>query len=136
MTKHICLKLILILHFLPWPGGDLIYFALFPAEISAAKSSVRLDCDAQEESSARQPVIVHHGLPNGESLPVYCEAVGEAKELETEGKGGRDDDSQELWLLGWTRRLQQIASLTRSVGFQSEYTMFDYKRQSFLVLRC
>lgn len=135
MLKHIWLKLLLVLHFLPWPGSDLIYSAVIFAD-SMAVQNIQENAGSDEESSSRKPLIVYHSGTSGDPAPVYCETVGEAKELESESKEGRDDDSQDLCFESWSSLMQQIATLVGSTGFQSEWTLYDSKHQSFVILRC
>ena len=90
MSRRIWLTLILIIHFLPWPGSDMVFSRVFHE--SFAEAALADDASVESDHLREIPVVASHGLQVGtEELLVICEADGEG--LKSESEGESDDKS-------------------------------------------
>ena len=91
MSRRIWLTLLLIFHFLPWPGSDMLFSSLFP---EAHLEHVCADGSGVESDHLREvPVLVSHGYRVGsEELLVICEVDGEGLKSESEGENDGKSD--------------------------------------------
>lgn len=91
MSRRIWLTLLLIIHFLPWPGSEMLFSSLFP---EAHVEHVCADGSSVESDHLREvPALVSHGYRVGsKELLVICEVDSEGLKSESEVESDEKSD--------------------------------------------
>lgn len=130
MFRHRLLKLLLVLHFLPWPGRDTIIFLLESPAASGTSGEV-----AGSKGRKDAPVsVVHQLFAGNDELVVYFELDHERTEKEE--KNERDDDTGLDMSLVWLTPIEIKA--VKSGIVQSWFARFFSLNilSTYQILRC
>ena len=130
MSKHALLTILLVLHFLPWPGAEFV--------LSCIDMPVRVVTNCSDEECQNTPPRpgsqVHELWPGHDEIVVYLEMDNELTEKEE--KSERDDDSQLDLALVWQTPVEINAINIGIMHSQSARFFASNILSVFQILRC
>jgi len=133
MSRRFWLTLLLIIHFLPWPGSESFFSLFHPHSLTCSESSV-LSVMTETQILEMPDSYYSELLSGSDETVVYCEVENEVSE--SESKDDRDHDSLDLFSIDWSARARWNASFQSTRMTLNAQSYIDHNFCFNLILRC